>query len=80
MQLSRTWLYRAEVAVSLISLVMFVATMIDPQWIETLFDESPDAGDGSVERWLVGGGFLLAALIAAALAWRERRRVRPAST
>ena len=79
MQLSRSWLYRAEVAISLISVAMFVATMIDPQWIETLFDESPDGGDGSAERWLVGGGFLIAAVVAAVLAWRERRRVRPAS-
>jgi len=79
-QLSRSWLYRAEVTVSAISVVMFVATMIDPQWIETLFDESPDGGDSSAERWLVGGGFLVAAVVAAALAWRERRRVRPAST
>ena len=80
MQLSRAWLYRAEVAISLISVAMFIATMIDPQWIETLFDESPDGGDGSAERWLVGGGFLIAAVVAAVLAWRERRRVRPAST
>ena len=80
MQLSRAWLYRAEVAISLISVAMFIATMIDPQWIETLFDESPDGGDGSAERWLVGGGFLIAAVVAAVLAWRERRRLRPAST
>ena len=79
MQVSRSWLYRAEVAISVISVAMFVATMIDPQWIETLFDESPDGGDGSAERWLVGGGFLITALVAAMLAWRERRRVRPAS-
>jgi len=78
-QVSRSWLYRAEVAISVISVAMFVATMIDPQWIEALSDESPDGGDGSAERWLVGGGFLIAAVVAAVLAWRERRRVRPAS-
>ena len=80
MRLSRSWLYCAEVAVSAISVAMFVATMIGPQWIETLFDESPDGGDGSAEGWLVGGGFLIAAVVAAVLAWREWRRVRPAST
>jgi hypothetical protein len=78
-QLSRAWLYRAEMAISLVSVAMFVATMIDPQWIETLFDESPDGGDGSAERWLVGGAFLIATVVAAVLAWRERRRLRPAS-
>ena len=68
------WLYRAEVAASAISTVLFAWTLVDPQWIERWFDESPDGGDGSAERWLVGGGFFIAALLAAALARRERVR------
>ena len=68
------WLYRAEVAVSAISTVLFAWTLVDPQWIERWFDESPDGGDGSAERWVVGGGFFIAALLAAALARRERVR------
>ena len=68
------WLYRAEVAASAISTVLFAWTLLDPQWIERWLDESPDGGDGSAERWLVGGGFFIAALLAAALARRERRR------
>ena len=75
MHLSRHWLYRAEVAASLVSAVLFVVTLADPQWIESWFDESPDNGDGSAERWIVGGCFLLAALSAAALARRQRRRL-----
>ena len=74
MLMNRAWLYRAEWAVSLLSIVGFVATLVEPQWIELLFDASPDGGDGSAERWLVGSAFLVAALIAAALARRERRR------
>ena len=70
----KPWLYRAEVAVSAISTVLFAWTLVDPQWIERWFDESPDGGDGSAERWLVGGGFFIAALLAAALARRERVR------
>ena len=68
------WLYRAEVAVSAISTVLFAWTLMDPQWIERWFDESPDGGDGSAERWLVGSAFFIAALLAAVLARRQRRR------
>ena len=71
---SRSWLYRAEVVASGTSMMLFVWTLIDPQWIERWFDEAPDAGDGSAERWLVGGFFFIAAVLAAALARRERRR------
>ena len=68
------WLYRAEVAVSAISTVLFAWTLMDPQWIERWFDESPDGGDGSAERWLVGSAFFIAALLAAVLARRQRGR------
>ena len=69
------WLYRAEVAASAISALLFVWTLLDPQWIERWFEASPDDGDGSAERWLVGGFFFIAAVLAAALARRERRRL-----
>lgn len=71
---SRT-LYRIQIAVALASALLAVLTFVEPQWIERLFDASPDGGDGSLERWIVGGGFLVAAAIAAVLAWRGRRRV-----
>jgi peptidoglycan/LPS O-acetylase OafA/YrhL len=72
--LSHLWLYRAEVAASLVSAALLILCVLDPQWIERWFDESPDGGDGSAERWIVGSCFLVAALIAAVLARRERRR------
>jgi len=70
----RRWIYRAEVAVSLLSTALFGLTLFDPAWIERWFKVSPDGGDGSAERWIVGGGFLVAALLAAAMARHERRR------
>lgn len=73
MRLSPIWLYRAEVAASAVSVVLLAWTLIDPQWIERWFDESPDGGDGSAERWLAGGGFFIAAVLAAWLARRQRR-------
>lgn len=79
MTLDRRTAYRIEIAVAIGSALLAVLTLVEPQWIERLFDASPDDGDGSVERWLVGGGFLVAALIAAALARRERRRLAASS-
>lgn len=61
---------------SAISTVLFAWTLADPQWIERWLDEAPDGGDGSAERWLVGGCFFIAAWLAAVLARRERRHLR----
>jgi len=72
-RLSPTWLYRVEVAVAAVSALLFVWTLIDPQWIERWLDESPDGGDGSAERWVVAGGFFITAVLAAWLAHRQRR-------
>lgn len=79
MTLDRRTAYRIEIAVAIASALLAVLTFVEPKWIERLFEASPDAGDGSVERWIVGGGFLVAALIAAALARRDRRRLAMAS-
>ena len=75
MHVSRLALYRIQFATALISAILFVATLIDPQWIETLFGESPDDGDGSFERFVLGGFFLMTSLVSAMLALRERRRI-----
>ena len=79
MRASRVWLVRTEIAASILGVAGFIGTLIEPQWIERLFDQSPDAGDGSAERWLVSAAFLVAALIAALLARREQRRGRAAT-
>ena len=73
----RKGLYRAAWSASLLGIVGFVATLIEPQWIERLAGGAPDQGDGSLERWLVSGAFLVAAIAAAVVARRERRRGRP---
>lgn len=72
---ARRTAYRIEIACAIVSALLAALTLVEPQWIERLFEASPDEGDGSLERWIVGGGFLLAALIAALLARRERRRL-----
>jgi len=74
MGVPRLWLLRAYLGACVSSGVLFVYTLVDPQWIERWFDESPDGGDGSVERSIVGGCFLVLTVVAAVLARREHRR------
>ena len=70
---SHRLLYRASIAASALSSVLFVLTVLDPAWIERWFDVTPDGGDGSAERWFVAGAFLIASILAAAVARRARR-------
>jgi hypothetical protein len=58
-----------------VSACFFVLTLMDSMWIETLFDESPDDGDGSLEKWILLGCTAVATVLAGVLAWRERRRL-----
>jgi hypothetical protein len=75
MKISRQWLYRIELAVSALSVFMLALTLWDPMWFERLFDESPDGGDGSLERLVACTCFAIAAIVSAELARRERRRL-----
>lgn len=58
--------------------VLTVVTLIWPTWIESLLGESPDGGDGSVER-LFALGWLAATVLFAVLARRDWRRIARAS-
>jgi hypothetical protein len=67
---TRMWI---EALLSAIAGVLTVVTLIWPDWIELLFDESPDGGDGSAER-LFAIAWLVAAIVFARLArsdWRK---------
>ncbi|WP_316527761.1 ABC transporter permease [Kitasatospora brasiliensis] len=70
----RFWL---ETALGGLSGLLFLLTLLWPQWMETLLGLDPDAGSGTVE-WLV---VALAAAVTAACALGARfewRRERPA--
>jgi hypothetical protein len=67
-----------ELALATIGAVLTVVTLIWPTWIETLFNESPDGGDGSAER-VFALGWLAATVIFAVLARRDWRRIGEAS-
>jgi hypothetical protein len=67
----RFWL---EAALAASSAVVFVATLVVPEWIEVIFRVDPDGGNGSLE-WLIAAAFALAAVGWSCLARRELRRL-----
>ena len=64
----------AEVGIALASAGVFVLTLVEPHWFEVLFDEAPDAGDGSLEAWVALGCSFVVGLVCARLAHLEWRR------
>ena len=67
---ARFWI---EGPLAVIGLVLAVVTMLVPDWLERLFEASPDNGSGELE-WLISLGFLVLAGVMGLLARREWRR------
>jgi hypothetical protein len=63
----------AEGAMAVVTAVLFVATLIQPDWIEEVLHLDPDAGNGSVE-WLIVGALAVVTVGLIALAGSEWRR------
>jgi len=53
--------------------VLFLLTLVRPDWIEAVFEVEPDGGSGELE-WVVVAVLLASTLAFAWLGWRERRR------
>jgi len=62
----KKWLsVRTQAAASAIAIAVGVLFAILPQdWIEERFGIDPDAGNGSIERWLVGVPLAIGAALA----------------
>jgi hypothetical protein len=78
---ARAWIVTA---LSLVSLVLLVATAVEPDWIEEVFGGAPDAGSGSAEVLVTGAFAVLTVVlgVGAVLSWPKvvmRRQVRPAT-
>jgi hypothetical protein len=69
--------FRIEVAMLVSALTLLVATVIWRDWIETVFGVDPDAGNGSLERFIVAacGATALLLLILSSREWRRSPRV-----
>ncbi|MFJ8623008.1 ABC transporter permease [Kitasatospora sp. NPDC093550] len=66
----RFWL---ETALGGLSGLLFLLTLVWPEWIETLLGADPDAGSGAAE-WLVvalAAAVTAACLLAARIEWRR---------
>lgn len=68
----RPWFY-PEAILGIITGVMFVVTLFNREWIETIFNVDPDQGSGSLELLIVGG-LLVATIVLVVLAGYEWRR------
>ncbi len=66
--------FRVEATLAGISAGLFVLTLLFPQWVEATTGLEPDAGSGALE-FAIAGAFLLAAIVSAVLARRDRRRL-----
>jgi hypothetical protein len=66
---------RLEIGLAAVSVLLFVATVAWPEWIEMIFGVDPDHGDGSLE-WLIMGVTALCAIGALLRARADWRRLR----
>ena len=66
---------RVEVVLAVVFGILAVVTAIWPTWIESVFEQSPDAGTGTLE-WAIVGAFGLLAIASALLARRDYRAIR----
>lgn len=64
----------AAMLAACLSGVACIATLVEPQWFELLFDEAPDGGDGSLETIIAAVVSVAACVVFALLARREWRR------
>ena len=63
---------RIEVGLAIVFALLALATLINPHWIESLFEFSPDRGSGDAE-WGITLAFGAASLLASLLAGLELR-------
>jgi hypothetical protein len=71
------WSFWVPFVCSVLAVIATIITAIDPQWIETLLDASPDNGSGESESWLTAVVAGVALVSVAVTRWRWRA-IRPA--
>jgi hypothetical protein len=66
-----------EMGLAIVTSILFVCTLVRPDWIEVGFGLDPDQGNGSLE-WLIVGALLVVSITLFTLAGYELRRARAA--
>lgn len=69
----RRWRFYLEAGAGALTTALFLATLLYPDWIEAIFKINSDAGNGSLE-WFVVGVLLVVTVGLFTLAGREWRR------
>jgi hypothetical protein len=72
----RFWL---ETGMAIVTGILFVITLVQRDWIETIFGIDPDNGSGALE-WLIVGVLLVVTITLFTLADYEWRRARSATS
>jgi hypothetical protein len=72
----RFWL---ESGMAIVTSMLFIITLVQRDWIETIFDIDPDSGSGALE-WLIVGSLLAVTITLFTLASYEWRRARVATS
>lgn len=67
--------YQIERALAVLCAVALAITLVVPDWIERLFEISPDGGDSSAE-WALSIGLVIATVAFSLLARHDRRALR----
>ncbi len=68
------WRWRIEATLAGVGVALFLLTLVVPEWIEAVTGLEPDAGSGTLE-FVIAAACLLAAVVSAVLARRDRRRL-----
>lgn len=68
----RFWL---ETCLAIVTSILFVITLVQRDWIETVFSVDPDSHSGTLE-WLIIGALLVVTITLSTLVSSEWRRTR----
>ncbi len=71
------WRFWFETGMAIVTGILFVITLVQRDWIETIFGIDPDSGSGALE-WLIVAALLVVTITLFTLASYEWRRTRAA--
>jgi hypothetical protein len=77
MRNSLRWRFWLETGLAIVTSIVFLLTLVQRDWIESVFGLDPDQGNGTLE-WLIVGALLVVSITLFTLSSYEWRRARAA--